>query len=125
MYAGTDQRRLLLFGGTGCSLVPVYGVGGRGEGLGRLLRGFSSVSVAFRLLLAGVTGWMLMIRGASLAGTEPAETRCLNSLMSRGVGLGGSCCSGGNVGVVGKLLVDAGAVCGVDGARSLLASDSL
>ena len=66
---------------------------------------------------------MLIIRGASLTGIEPAETRCLKSLMSRGVGFGGSC-SGVNVGVVGKMLVDA-ALCGADKARSLVASCSV
>lgn len=66
-----------------------------------------------------------MIRGASLAGMEPADTRCLNSLMSRGVGLGGSGCPAGIVGGAGKLLVGAGAVCGADEARSLLASGSV
>ena len=43
---------------------------------------------------------MLMIRGESLAGMEPAETRWRNSLMSRGVGFGGSSSSGGGSGVV-------------------------
>ena len=43
---------------------------------------------------------MLMIRGESLAGIEPAETRCLNSLMSRGVGFGGSSSIRGESGVV-------------------------
>ena len=66
-----------------------------------------------------------MIRGESLAGIEPAETRCLNSWMSRGVGFGGSC-SGVDIGIVGKLFVDAAAViCGVDTARSLAASCSV
>ena len=70
-----------------------------------------------------------MIRGESLAGIEPAETRCLKSLMSRGVGLGGSC-SGVEIGVGGKRLVDAAPAaaavgCGVDGVRSLGVSCSV
>ncbi len=67
---------------------------------------------------------MLTIRGESLAGIEPAETRCLNSLMSRGVGFGGSC-SGVDVGVGGKMVVDAAAICGAVKARSLVASCSV
>lgn len=71
---------------------------------------------------------MLMIRGESLAGIEPAETRCLKSLMSRGVGFGGSC-SGVEIGVGGKMIVDAAAAatagCGVDSFRSLVASCSV
>lgn len=68
---------------------------------------------------------MLRIRGESLTGTEPAETKCLNSLMSRGVGFGGSC-SGVDVGIVGLLLADAAtAVCGADEAWSLAASCSV
>lgn len=69
-----------------------------------------------------------MIRGESLAGIEPAETRCLKSLMSRGVGFGGSSCSGVEIGVGGKMLVDAAAAaagCGVDGVRSLGVSCSI
>lgn len=66
---------------------------------------------------------MLIIRGASLTGIDPAETRCLNSLISRGVGCGGTC-SGVDVGVVGKTFVDA-ALCGADKARSLFASCSV
>ena len=66
-----------------------------------------------------------MIRGESLAGIEPAETRCLNSLMGRGVGFGGSC-SGVEIGVGGKMIVDAAAAgCGLDSVWSLLASCSV
>lgn len=69
-----------------------------------------------------------MIRGESLTGIEPAETRCLKSLMSRGVGFGGSC-SGVEIGVGGKMLVDAAAVAavgsGVGGVRSLGVSFSV
>ena len=61
---------------------------------------FSRISAAFRLLVVLLAGWMLMIRGESLAGMEPAETRCLNSLMSRGVGFGGSSSIGGESGVI-------------------------
>ena len=71
---------------------------------------------------------MLMIRGESLAGIEPAETRCLKSLMSRGVGFGGSC-SRVEIGVGRKMLVDAAAAaaagCGVDKVRSLGVSCSV
>ena len=56
---------------------------------------------------------MLMIRGASLAGMEPAEMRCLNWLMSRGVGVGGSRIGGGRWTVEGEVLTVA--VCGSDG----------
>ena len=59
---------------------------------------------------------MLRIKGESLTGTEPAETRWRNALMSRGVGFG---VSGPVVGVVGWLLGDAvtaaaAAVCGAE-----------
>lgn len=89
----------------------------------------SRLSAAFRLLvLAGVAGWMLRIRGESLTGTEPAETRCLKALMSRGVGFGGSGSVVGGIGVVvvvGWLLVDGAAICGADGALFLRASCSI
>lgn len=66
---------------------------------------------------------MLMIRGESLSGTEPAETRCLNSLMSRGVGFGGSSSTvGGSGDVEGVFMIVAD--CGAEGARSLGASCS-
>lgn len=61
---------------------------------------------------------MLRIKGESLTGTEPAETRWRNSLMSRGVGLGGS---GPVAGVVGWLLGDAvAAAAAVWGAETAL-----
>lgn len=71
-----------------------------------------------------MTGWMLMIRGESLAGTEPAATRCLNSLMLRGVGFGGSCAIDVVDVDVGKMLNDP-AVCGADTSLLLSASCSI
>ena len=84
-----------------------------GVGLGRMVGWSSSgISAALRLLVVVVlAGWMLMIRGESLVGMEPAETRCLNSLMSRGVGFGGSSSIRGESGVVEGVLriaVDSG-----------------
>lgn len=62
---------------------------------------------------------MLIIRGESLTGTEPAETRWRNWLMSRGVGFGGSSAVGG-IGNVGVLVLIV--VCRPERARSLGAS---
>ena len=63
---------------------------------------------------------MLRIKGESLTGTEPAETRWRKSLMSRGVGFGGSDSA---VGVVGWLLGDAVAAA-VWGAGTALFGDA-
>lgn len=78
------------------------------------------MSAAFRLLVVVVlaAGWMLMIKGESLVGMEPAETRCLNSLMSRGVGFGGSSSIPGESGVVEGGLRRVAVDCGDESVRS-------